>query len=34
MDPDFMVPHESKGEAVSIHEGSPQSIQVNLIVDP
>jgi hypothetical protein len=31
MDPDFMKPLESKGEAVSVPEGGRQSIQVNLI---
>jgi hypothetical protein len=31
MDPDFMKPLESRGEAVSIQEGGRQAIQVNLI---
>jgi protocatechuate 3,4-dioxygenase beta subunit len=31
MDPDFLKPVESKGEAVSIAESSRQSVQVNLI---
>jgi protocatechuate 3,4-dioxygenase beta subunit len=31
MDPDFMKPLESRGEAVSLPEGGRQSIQVNLI---
>ena len=31
MDPDFMKPQESRGEAVSIAEGGRQAIQVNLI---
>ena len=34
MDPDFLAPHESRGESVTIREGSPQSIQVTLITDP
>ena len=33
MDPEFLAAHESRGEAVSVQEGSPQSIQVNLIAD-
>jgi hypothetical protein len=33
MDPEFLAPNESRGEAVSVREGSPQSIQVNLIAD-
>ncbi len=33
MDPDFLAPHESRGEPVAVREGSPQSIQVNLVVD-
>ena len=31
MDPDFMKPQESRGEAVSIQEGARQALQVNLI---
>ena len=31
MDPDFMKPLESHGEAVSVSEGGRQAIQVNLI---
>jgi protocatechuate 3,4-dioxygenase beta subunit len=31
MDPDFMKPLESRGEAVSVSEGGRQAIQVNLI---
>ena len=31
MDPDFMKPLESRGEAVSVTEGGRQAIQVNLI---
>jgi Carboxypeptidase regulatory-like domain len=31
MDPDFLKPLESRGEAVSIPEGGRQAIQVNLI---
>jgi hypothetical protein len=31
MDPDFMKPLESQGEAVSVPEGGRQAIQVNLI---
>jgi len=31
MDPDFLKPLESRGEAVSIHEGGRHAIQVNLI---
>ena len=31
MDPDFMKPQESRGEAVSIQEGGRQAVQVNLI---
>ena len=31
MDPDFMKPLESRGEAVSVPEGGRQAIQVNLI---
>jgi hypothetical protein len=31
MDPDFMKPQESRGEAVSIAEGGRQAVQVNLI---
>ena len=31
MDPDFMKPQESRGEAVSIQEGARQAVQVNLI---
>jgi uncharacterized protein (DUF2141 family) len=33
MDPDFLAPHDSHGEPVSIREGSPQSIQLTLIVE-
>ena len=33
MDPDFLAPHESQGESVTVREGSPQSVQVNLIPD-
>ena len=32
MDPDVMRPLKNKGEAVSILEGSPQSVQVSIIV--
>jgi protocatechuate 3,4-dioxygenase beta subunit len=31
MDPDFMKPLESRGEAVSVSEGGRQAVQVNLI---
>jgi hypothetical protein len=31
MDPDFLKPQESRGEAVSIQEGGRQAIQVNVI---
>ena len=31
MDPDFMRPLESKGEAITIPEGSPQSVQLTMI---
>jgi hypothetical protein len=31
LDPDFMKPLESRGEAVSVSEGGRQAIQVNLI---
>jgi protocatechuate 3,4-dioxygenase beta subunit len=35
MDPDFLKPQESRGEAVSIQEGGRQAVQVNLIpADP
>jgi protocatechuate 3,4-dioxygenase beta subunit len=33
MDPDFLAPHESQGEPVTVREGSPQSVQVRLIPD-
>ena len=31
MDPDFLKPQESRGEAVSIPEGGRLAVQVNLI---
>jgi hypothetical protein len=31
MDPDFMKPQESRGEAVSVQEGARLAVQVNLI---
>ena len=31
MDPEFMKPLESRGEAVSVTEGGRQAVQVNLI---
>lgn len=33
MDPDFLARQESRGESVTVREGSSQSVQVNLIPD-
>jgi hypothetical protein len=33
MDPDFLTPQESRGTAVTVSEGSPQSLQLTLITD-
>ena len=31
MDPDFLKPVEDRGQDVSVHEGSRESVQLNLI---